>query len=69
MSAATPNWNDKIPDWAKGLPLPRSNPEHISASEVAELVSTKQAGVDFVVVDLRKADWEVRHIHDILDHR
>ena len=60
MSSTTPNWTEKVPDWAKSLPLPQSSPAHIDPAEVAELIHTKQAGIDYVVVDLRKADWDVR---------
>lgn len=60
MSHATPQqWAGKIPDWAQSLPHPKSSPSHIEPSEVAQLIRTKQPGVDFVVVDTRKQDWEV----------
>lgn len=60
MSHATPSqWTDKVPEWARTLPHPKSKPAHISAAEVAELIRTKKTGADFVVVDTRKVDWEV----------
>lgn len=66
MSSTAPNWAESnTPEWAKALPLPKSNPGRIDASDVAELIHTKEAGVDFVVVDLRKADWEVLRLDEV----
>ncbi|KAJ3557089.1 hypothetical protein NM688_g1658 [Phlebia brevispora] len=66
MSSSDPPqrpWADsKAPDWAAPLPLPRSNPPELPASEVAELIRTKRAGVDFLVVDVRRMDWENAYI-------
>lgn len=52
-------WADNIPDWASSLPLPKSNPPQIGSSEVAELIQTNKAGVDFLIIDTRRQDWEV----------
>lgn len=57
--ATQQQWGEKIPDWARSLPQPKSAPPHMEASEVAELIRNKNPGVDFVVVDTRKQDWEV----------
>lgn len=59
MSATTPQWAENTPEWARGLPQPKSTPGQIDPAEVAELIRTKTPGVDFVVVDLRRHDWEV----------
>lgn len=53
-------WAEKTPAWAQSLPQPKSNPAHISVAEVAELIRTKKPGVDFIIIDTRKADWDVR---------
>ena len=50
---------NSIPDWATTLPVPKSNPAEISIAEVAELVRTKKAGTDYLVVDVRRTDFEV----------
>ncbi len=67
---ATPNptaanpWSagHNAPEWATSLPRPKSYPAHIEASDLAELIHTKEAGKDFLVVDVRRNDWEVRHL-------
>ncbi|KAJ3557091.1 hypothetical protein NM688_g1657 [Phlebia brevispora] len=65
MSSSSPlqrPWADNVPEWAATLPAPKSNPPQIEASEVAELVRTKKAGIDFLVVDTRRQDWENAYI-------
>lgn len=62
MSSATPNWSENVPEWAQSLPLPKSNPAYIEPAELAELIRTKTAGVDFLVVDLRRTDWDTAYI-------
>lgn len=47
--------------WSEGLPEPRSVPSGISNEEVANLLkSPKVAGKDYIIVDLRRTDFEVR---------
>lgn len=48
-----------VPEWALSFPVPQSHPPSIDASELAELVRTKQPGKDFIVVDVRRTDFEV----------
>ena len=55
-------WSENVPDWAASLPTPRSNPPQIDATELAQLIRTKRAGVDFLVIDLRREDWQVSYI-------
>lgn len=44
--------------WHAKFPAPKSKPETISQDTLAELVRTKKAGVDYVVVDVRRNDFE-----------
>ncbi|KAI0084180.1 Rhodanese-like domain-containing protein [Irpex rosettiformis] len=60
-------WIEKTPDWARSLPQPKSNPPHISIAEVAELIRTKKPSVDFIVVDLRRADWDTNYIRTAIN--
>ena len=53
-------WSENVPEWAVSLPTPKSNPPQIEPAEVAQLIRSKTAGVDFLVVDLRREDWKVR---------
>ncbi|KAI0067550.1 hypothetical protein BV25DRAFT_1818913 [Artomyces pyxidatus] len=46
------------PMWAANFPQPISTPPKISHEELEELMRTKTAGVDFVVVDVRRTDIE-----------
>ena len=61
-------WIDKTPEWAQSLPQPKSNPPHISVAEVADLIRTKKAGIDFIVVDTRRTDWDVSHPSHTSNH-
>ncbi len=47
------------PKWFEALPAPKSSPQRISCTELHELMVGKQAGIDYVVVDVRRADIEV----------
>ncbi|KAI0312890.1 hypothetical protein OF83DRAFT_600739 [Amylostereum chailletii] len=47
-----------IPAWAASFPQPRTVPPKISTDELVELMQTQKAGVDFVVVDVRRTDIE-----------
>ncbi|KAI0765515.1 hypothetical protein BC629DRAFT_1596641 [Irpex lacteus] len=60
-------WAEKTPAWAQSLPHPKSNPAHISVAEVAELIRTKKPGVDFIIVDTRKADWDTNYIRTAIN--
>ena len=55
-SAAQPR---PTPAWALDFPEPKATPPKISQEELAELVRTKSAGVDYLVVDVRRSDIEV----------
>jgi len=52
----------KEPAWHASLPAPRnSTPDSISRDELLEMFSKKDRSVkDFVLVDLRRTDYEVR---------
>jgi hypothetical protein len=50
------------PPWALSFPEPRSHPPNISPDELHELVTTKAPVVDFIVVDVRRTDVDVRPI-------
>jgi len=47
--------------WHKNFPTPRSNPIRMSPFEVVELLRSpdKRAGKDYIVVDVRRADFGV----------
>ncbi|KAL5494957.1 hypothetical protein ACEPAI_419 [Sanghuangporus weigelae] len=57
QSKATPS---VTPSWAAGLPEPLSAPESITAETLAELIKTssKTSGKDYIVVDVRRTDFE-----------
>ncbi|KAH9173046.1 Rhodanese-like domain-containing protein [Lactarius sanguifluus] len=44
------------PAWALSFPEPRSHPLRMSPEALHELLTTKSAAVDFVVVDVRRTD-------------
>ena len=48
-----------ITPWTDAFPKPRSDPGAISDEELVELIKTKQAGKDYIVVDVRRTDFEV----------
>ena len=48
-----------ITPWTDAFPKPRSVPAAVSDEELAELIKTKQAGKDYIVVDVRRTDFEV----------
>ncbi|KAI0041387.1 Rhodanese-like protein [Auriscalpium vulgare] len=48
----------QIPAWATGLPPPRATPPKISTEQLVEMMKTQTAGVDYVVVDVRRTDIE-----------
>lgn len=58
----TPSSAASVPSWAVHLPAPQSNPAWIEQSEVEDLIksSATKAGVDFLIVDVRRNDLEVR---------
>lgn len=58
-SVASRPFADKIPEWAVSLPVPKSNPVEIAAADVVNLLRTKRPGEDFLIVDVRRTDWEV----------
>jgi hypothetical protein len=52
------------PAWALSFPQPRSHPPNISTDGLHELVTTKEPTVDFIIVDVRRTDVDVRTIQD-----
>jgi hypothetical protein len=48
------------PAWALSFPEPRSSPSKMSPDALHELMTTKAAGADFIVVDVRRTDVDVR---------
>ncbi|KAL5533944.1 hypothetical protein ACEPAG_404 [Sanghuangporus baumii] len=57
QSKATPS---VTPSWAAGLPEPLSAPESITVEALVELIKTssKTPGKDYIVVDVRRTDFE-----------
>jgi hypothetical protein len=53
------------PAWALSFPEPRSHPASMSPDALHELVTTKAPVVDFIVVDVRRTDVDVRSISKI----
>lgn len=51
--------NCSFVDWYDAFPKPRSTPPSINPDELAVLLKTKTVGKDFVVVDVRRTDFEV----------
>jgi hypothetical protein len=52
------------PAWALPFPQPRSHPPNISTDGLHELVASKAPAVDFIIVDVRRTDVDVRTIQD-----
>jgi hypothetical protein len=50
-SSATSQWHD-------AYPTPPFNSPRISAESLAEIINKKVAGVDYIVVDVRRTDFE-----------
>ncbi|KLO20699.1 hypothetical protein SCHPADRAFT_841891 [Schizopora paradoxa] len=50
--------NCSFKEWHDAFPQPKSSPPSISADELAVLLKTKTVGKDFVVVDVRRTDFE-----------
>jgi len=44
--------------WHSAFPTPSFDSPRISVDDLVELIKTKKAGVDYVVVDLRRSDFE-----------
>ncbi|KAI0337555.1 arsenate reductase [Trametopsis cervina] len=65
--ATLQQWAEKVPDWARPLPHPKSSPAHIEPSDVADLIRTKIPGVDFIVVDTRRQDWEASFVRTAIN--
>ena len=55
-----PNLPKSTPAWALSFPEPRSHPLSMSPDALHELLTTKSAAVDFIVVDVRRTDVDVR---------
>jgi len=47
------------PIWHSVYPTPRLDIPRISAADLAHLVKNKKAGVDYIVIDVRRTDFEV----------
>lgn len=48
------------PLWHSYFPTPSFDSRHVSADDLKELIETKTVGKDFLVVDVRRSDFEVR---------
>jgi arsenical-resistance protein 2 len=48
------------PAWAQSYPEPRSRPSSMSPDTLRELITTKAPAIDFIIVDVRRADVDVR---------
>jgi arsenical-resistance protein 2 len=55
-----PNLPKPTPTWALSFPEPRSRPLSMSPDALYELLTTKSATVDFIIVDVRRTDIDVR---------
>lgn len=55
MSSAAPA---STPSWAVNLPAPISPTVYTPKEEILQLLQTKTAGKDYLVVDLRRTDHE-----------
>ena len=55
-----PNLPKPTPAWALSFPEPRSHPLSMSPDELHDLLTTKSPTVDFIVVDVRRTDVDVR---------
>jgi len=47
------------PTWALSFPEPRSRPPNMSPDALYELITTKAAATDFIIVDVRRTDVDV----------
>ena len=55
----SPNLPKPTPAWAQSFPEPRSRLLGMSPDALHELLTTKSAAIDFIVVDVRRTDIEV----------
>jgi hypothetical protein len=53
------NTSEPAPPWHSIYPTPRLDIPRISPADLADLVGNKKAGVDYIVVDVRRTDFEV----------
>ncbi|KAI0075694.1 Rhodanese-like protein [Panus rudis PR-1116 ss-1] len=56
-----------VPEWAQALPTPKSEPPTIDPRDLAELIRTKQPVTDFMVVDVRRNDFEAAFIRTAIN--
>ena len=47
------------PNWALSFPEPCSRPPSMSLDALYELITTKAAATDFIIVDVRRTDVDV----------
>lgn len=59
---ANPSEPAPVP-WHAIYPTPRLDTPRMSAADLADLVKNKTAGVDYIVVDVRRTDFEVLVVH------
>ncbi len=59
MSA--PTMPTKAPTWYDHLPKPQSQPQDLTVSELKAIMEDekKERGMDYIVVDVRRADMDV----------
>jgi len=55
------------PDWHSFFPTPSFDTPRISAEDLVELMKTQKAGQDYIVIDLRRNDFEVAFIKGALN--
>jgi hypothetical protein len=63
---------DQDQPWYAAYPQAKSNPDSISRSEVLQLLKQRKQDADFVLVDLRRTDYEVCrcvHLHSCIHDR
>ncbi|KZO91635.1 hypothetical protein CALVIDRAFT_541675 [Calocera viscosa TUFC12733] len=52
----------KPKEWYEAFPEPSWDTPTVTAKELVELMKTKKAGVDYIVIDLRRTDFEIGFI-------
>lgn len=60
---AAPTATDQNEPWYSVYPTPAFDTPRITAAELADLIKTKVAGVDYIVVDVRRTDFEARALY------
>ncbi|KAJ9133728.1 hypothetical protein NKR23_g10574 [Pleurostoma richardsiae] len=53
-----PHWSQASPQWWEAWPLPKSEAPRVDAGEVMRLLEQQPTERDFLLVDVRRSDWE-----------